>query len=140
MRATILALLLTAAACGLGPSKKEIEKADYGQPISQAAAQAQATAFLERDLKRPGFKATWTTVRKGWLTKPAGTGTGNYFGYMIDGTVTVPSDEKKDPLKYAFLFRDGKLLAVKGLVMVESDYGDPIPTEMVREIDADPRG
>ncbi|MHC4958274.1 MAG: hypothetical protein ACYTGN_07845 [Planctomycetota bacterium] len=144
MRSTILALLLVAAACGLAPSKKEEAKADYGQPISQAAAQAQATSFLAQDLKdTPNFKVKWTTLRKGWLTKPAGTGTGNYFGYMIDGAVTIqPKDEKekpKEPLDYSFLFFNGKLMAVSSLVMVESDYGDPIPKQMVREIAADPR-
>lgn len=93
-------LFIMASACFLvPPTDAQMAGADYGTPISQEDAEAEATTWLESALNDPDeLNVAWKPVVKGWhrslLTDP-------YFGYKLRATANSK--------KYVFLFFNEEL-------------------------------
>lgn len=81
--------LLAIGGCAGGPpTKEELAKADYGTPISQENAQAQALEFLKRVLKDPdSAKIDWSPVSPGWWREAPAHGGSLKFGYILNGNI-----------------------------------------------------
>lgn len=116
---TILAaacLALALSACKMGPpTEEERAAADYGAPITQEDAEAQANGWLDRHLKDPdSAQAEWGPVSQGWAREPVFDGGDLMFGYSLEGMVNAKNSfgGYVGAKPYSFLFRDGQMIAI----------------------------
>lgn len=130
----VAAVFAIAAASGLfggcagvvGPSKSELASAEYGQPVTQQAAEEQARGFLQRqgaDLARSNL--TFDPVESGYA-RDERVGGPYDFGYRLYATL----DEKdaagyfKGPVNYVFMFGDGRMKSVYRVLGIKADLWD----------------
>ena len=105
------------------PSAKQLENADYGQPISTSDARNLASAWLNQNLKDPdSARIEWGQVYKSWFRDAPAFGGRLYWGYSINAQVNAKNSfGGYTGLKpYRFMFRDGVLEHVWG---ERSGYG-----------------
>lgn len=107
---SILPLVL-ATGCASAPTAAELEQADYGSPITQEDAEAQATAWLQSVLRDPeSLRVSWDPLLKGWRNHFGET----YFGYRLPATVNAKNGfggySGAEP--YEFMFFNGRLAHV----------------------------
>lgn len=116
----LFVLALNGCAIGAGPpSQAEVNQADYGTPISQADAEAQAKEFLSRTLLDP-YSAVYEfgTVAPGWRRDATAVaplfltvGGAVRFGYRLTATVNAKNrfGGYTGAKRYEFLFFNGRL-------------------------------
>lgn len=98
------------------PTAEELAAADYGPPITQEAAVAQALTWLQGNLKDPdSLKATWEDVRRGWIQYWVGEQL--FFGYVLTGSINAKNSYGgySGPREFRFVFYGGKLRDVFGM-------------------------
>jgi hypothetical protein len=106
-----LLVVLSLTACATMPTQKEIDKADYGSPISQDLAEAKAKEFLSGYLKDP-MSATyqWKAVYQGWFK---GFRRATVYGYILDGNINAKNSYGGyvGASPFRFVFRNGELVS-----------------------------
>ena len=111
-------VILFLSACASGPpTQKELAAADYGSPISQQDAEAQAKQFMSRYLKDPySAQYEWSNVYQGWIRHAPVHGGGLVFGYILDVNVNAKNSfGGYTGLKpYRFVFKDRSIVTVYG--------------------------
>jgi len=124
--ASIFTLLLLSACATGPPTREELSSADYGSPISQQNAEAQAKQFLRRHLKDPDSAIyEWNPVYRGWMRDAPIHGGGLRFGYILYGNVNAKNSfGGYTGLKpYNFVFYDGNIISVYAQKELRGSYG-----------------
>jgi hypothetical protein len=96
------------------PSAQEVAAADYGQPMTQEAAQAAVLSFMAMTLKDPdSAHYQWGQVGPGWIKDAPFFGGRTHYGYTIFVVVNARNSfgAYAGPTKYQFLMRDGRIEA-----------------------------
>jgi hypothetical protein len=103
-----------------------LAKADYGAPISQAEAEAKASAFLKRHLKDPdSAKIEWGTVQTGWIRDAPINGGQLRFGYVLDANINAKNSygAYSGYKPYKFLFFNSSLVSAYAQQELRDSYG-----------------
>ncbi|WP_426287492.1 hypothetical protein [Luteibacter sp. E-22] len=99
-------------ACARMPAQAEVASLQYGPPIAQEDAEAQAKAYLSKHLKDPYSAVfTWQKVDKGWVKAPPILGGGIDAGWVLKGTVNARNSfgGYVGARPYQFMFYNGSL-------------------------------
>ncbi|WP_153164303.1 hypothetical protein [Stenotrophomonas nematodicola] len=115
---TLLALgMLGLSACASMPTASELATADYGPPVSQEDAEAQAKQFLEARLKDP-YSAVWSCqgVHSGYFKDAPIYGGKVTYGWRLMCNVNSKNSfgGYTGAKQYGFLFREGRLVTAQG--------------------------
>ena len=118
--------MLLLSSCSFGPPTLEnLSSADYGSPISQQDAEAQAQQFLRRYLKDPDSASyEWNPVYRGWMREAPIHGGGLKFGYILDGNINAKNSfGGYTGLKpYKFVFYNGNIVSVYAQQELRGSY------------------
>ena len=119
-------LLILVSGCARTPTVEDLAKADYGAPISQAEAEAKASAFLKRHLKDPdSAKIEWGTVQTGWIRDAPINGGQLRFGYVLDANINAKNSygAYSGYKPYKFLFFNSSLVSAYAQQELRDSYG-----------------
>lgn len=121
----ILTLLLLSACASGPPTREELSSADYGSPISQQDAEAQAEQFLRGYLKDPDSAIyEWNPVGRGWVREAPIYGGGLKFGYILRGNVNARNSfgGYTGFKPYEFAFYNGNIISVYAQKELHGSY------------------
>lgn len=117
-RIIVLLFVLLLAACVTPPTQSEQATADYGTPITQADAQAQAKQeYFDKYLKDPSSaQYQWGQVKQAWYgVGIMANGNGNVdYGYVLDVNVNAKNSfgGYTGFITYRFMFHSGQIISI----------------------------
>ena len=123
----LIAMLLNG--CATMPSSMEMASADYGQPIAQADAQAQAEAFIAKQIKDPySAKYDWQTISTGYCKDSIMDGGHVYYGWRLVGGMNSKNSfgAYVGATPVQFIFHDGRMVAGYRQKRIDLGGGDGV--------------
>lgn len=128
-------LTLALSSCASAPTQQEISSADYGSPITQDAAVALATSYMQATAKDPySLHVDCGTVHKGW-TQNRISKSSFVAGYILDCSVNGKNSfgAYVGTRGYRFVIRDGQVVKLLEQ-MSNGGYGPASAVDSMRDV------